>query len=191
MLHTQEAASSSLAAPTTNQQLTDVLEGSTSCVSGQDVTLRSHCVTNSVTSLPDDLVQLSDGSVVSLRSIYGTGREYIAGERRRRWLFLHGPCRHCGSWERLEVDHVDPAEKEVQAHSLWGASDDRRNTELAKCQVLCYFCHRVKHAPGHGTVSRYSNLKCRCTACRNANRVAKATRRAKYRMGGAQCQKSE
>lgn len=206
MLHTQEAASSSLAAPTISnpcnplefrglQGLTqDASEGSTSGVSGQDVALRSHYVTNSVTSLPDDLVQLSDGSVVPLRGIFQRRavQVSVAVERRRQWLFLNGPCQHCGSWERLEVDHVDPGEKEVEATQLWCWEWSRRREELSKCQVLCYLCHKVKHASAHGTSRRYKALGCRCGRCQAAHaEKARKERAARASREAAQCQKSE
>ncbi len=62
--------------------------------------------------------------------------------RRVEWLDKNGPCRKCGSSEKLEVDHVDPSQKVT--HSVWTWAADRRNAELAKCQVLCEKCHLQK-----------------------------------------------
>jgi hypothetical protein len=42
------------------------------------------------------------------------------------------------------MDHVDPATKEH--HSIWSWRKDRREIELAKCQVLCFECHKQKSA---------------------------------------------
>ena len=64
--------------------------------------------------------------------------------RRRAWLAANGPCATCGSTERLEVDHKDPAPK--VSHRIWSWSEVRRAAELAKCQVLCRKCHEAKTA---------------------------------------------
>jgi hypothetical protein len=62
--------------------------------------------------------------------------------RREAWLAANGPCRRCGSSERLEVDHVDPTAK--TSHRIWSWSAERREAELRKCQVLCRACHKEK-----------------------------------------------
>lgn len=66
--------------------------------------------------------------------------------RRRRdaWFAEHGPCVNCGSTDRLELDHIDPFAK--ISHSVWSWRKDRRDAELAKCQVLCHECHAAKSA---------------------------------------------
>ncbi len=72
-------------------------------------------------------------------------RDYQKGwvrSRRLIWLEANGPCRQCGSWERLEIDHVDPTRK--TSHRIWSWSAERRAAELKKCQVLCHACHRAK-----------------------------------------------
>ena len=72
-------------------------------------------------------------------------REYhrrVKVERRAAWFAANGPCQQCGSWENLEVDHVDPTIKVSQNVWTWG--EERRAAELAKCQVLCHGCHRTK-----------------------------------------------
>lgn len=63
-------------------------------------------------------------------------------EARWDWLAKNGPCRQCGSSERLEVDHIDPSLK--VSHAVWSWSKPRREAELAKCQVLCHDCHAKK-----------------------------------------------
>lgn len=65
-------------------------------------------------------------------------------QRRIDWFHENGPCKECGSWENLELDHVNPEEKE--SHSIWSWREDRRLAELSKCQVLCYECHKIKTA---------------------------------------------
>ena len=94
-------------------------------------------------------------------------------------------CVQCGSTNSLEVDHVDPEQKVT--HRIWSWSLQRRLAELAKCQILCTDCHKVKTraqrpVPEHGTVSRYSGIaKCRCDLCRKANAERCAVNRAKQR----------
>lgn len=107
------------------------------------------------------------------------GRQRTA-ERRARWFAENGPCRACGSWDDLEVDHVDPATK--VSHHIWQWSTPRREAELAKCQPLCRPCHIKKSAVEHsvaqrqapcGTHTRYAG-GCRCADCREGHRLYKA-----------------
>lgn len=102
-------------------------------------------------------------------------------KRRATWIKANGPCRRCGSSQRLEVDHVDPAIK--VAHNVWGWSEKRRAAELKKCQVLCYYCHlqkthkqRFGSGAKHGTHARYTSkrFRCRCSRCKAAHRLANA-----------------
>lgn len=94
-------------------------------------------------------------------------------ERRAAWLAENGPCSNCGSTDDLCVDHVDHTQK--VSHNVWSWSQARRDAELAKCQVLCLVCHKVKNGqernPPHGTHSRYANvnLRCRCSLCTDAH----------------------
>lgn len=98
------------------------------------------------------------------------GRRW-ARARRERWIRENGPCARCGSSERLEVDHIDPATK--VSHRVWSWSRKRREAELAKCQVLCHECHTAKSAIAAsstsicGTTARY-RAGCRCVECRGA-----------------------
>lgn len=86
-------------------------------------------------------------------------REWLA-QRRSKW-FAEKTCVECGSPDDLRLDHVDPAQK--VDHRIWSWSRERRDTELAKCQVLCLRCHVKKttengeHCSGirHGQ-ARYS-----------------------------------
>lgn len=86
--------------------------------------------------------------------------------RRDKWLAENGPCKHCGSNERLEVDHIDPKTK--VHHSVWTWGDERRTKELAKCQVLCFLCHRLKTNAERGW-KMHGELMwqkgCRCEEC--------------------------
>ena len=101
---------------------------------------------------------------------------------------LGGECVICGTKEYLEIDHIVPATKHPllrkgQVLSLW--LKERREKELAKCQLLCKPCHikkgRVEKTGNeeisHGTHSTYKN-HCSgtgCGPCKEAN--------AKYQRG--------
>jgi len=78
------------------------------------------------------------------------GRKWIS--ERRRNFFCDKSCVRCKSKERLELDHVDRENK--ISNSIWSWSEDRRNEEIKKCQVLCYFCHKDK------TKGEYSKTHC-------------------------------
>lgn len=68
-------------------------------------------------------------------------RQWMA-RRRADWLAANGPCVDCGTWERLQVDHVDAAIKVT--HRVWSWAKVRREAELAKCEVRCHSCHVSK-----------------------------------------------
>lgn len=72
-------------------------------------------------------------------------REWTA-KRRAAW-FRDKQCVRCGSVEKLELDHVDPALK--VSHSIWSWSEVKRDAEILKCQVLCKACHLSKTAEGN------------------------------------------
>jgi hypothetical protein len=109
--------------------------------------------------------------------------------RRSAWIESQGGCcAACGSREYIEVEDVDRATKTVNPSRLWSLADENplRVAELAKCQVLCRSCHRVKtrgefaHEFPHG---RYQTYKrgCRCVECRSANRERRRIQREKSR----------
>ncbi len=108
-------------------------------------------------------------------------RKWMA-KRRQDWLDSNGPCK-CGSWDNLEVDHIDPNLK--IDHKVWSWTEEKRNAELAKCQVLCYICHLAKTiesrrvVPEHGTLARYKSdyAQCRCIECKKANAEYEHSRR--------------
>lgn len=68
-------------------------------------------------------------------------RKWVS-KRRQDWLLANGPCVKCGSWEELQVDHIDPSSK--VDHRIWSWAAMRREIELKKCQVLCAACHLDK-----------------------------------------------
>lgn len=91
--------------------------------------------------------------------------------RKMSWIESQGGrCVQCGSAERLEVDHIDPSTK--VSHRIWNWSDARRLEELAKCQVLCYDCHKAKTRVDltkpliHGTSNAFNRKGCRCDECK-------------------------
>lgn len=110
-------------------------------------------------------------------------------ERRQRAIdLLGGKCAHCGATEELEFDHIDPTtkhpslkHKNTRTGMPWSRSWAWLEIELAKCQLLCTSCHKVKTSadgePPHGTHSRYVSRKCRCLDCKAAH----ARTNAKYR----------
>jgi 5-methylcytosine-specific restriction endonuclease McrA len=120
-------------------------------------------------------------------------RELHARRRDQVIKALGGCCQRCGSVLRLEIDHIDARTKRFDVSVLF-----RRSVllaaELAKCQLLCHDCHRIKtvecgEAGGgwnknmsgeipHGTSSGYTYWKCRCDDCRIARRAYKARWRA-------------
>ena len=108
-------------------------------------------------------------------------RQWIA--RRRNEFFKGKVCVKCGSTTDLRLDHIDPTKK--VSHSIWSWSRSRRESELAKCQVLCHPCHVKKTlgqmpithgygVAGHGTKRMYSN-GCRCRPCTDAAVLAATT----------------
>ncbi len=105
--------------------------------------------------------------------------------RRAEWVASNGPCKFCSSNEDLEVDHIDPELK--LTHRLWSLCEEKRNLELAKCQVLCKACHLEKTKAFltkeffHGTVQMYNNRDCRCQPCKDANAEKSRIRRARLR----------
>lgn len=90
---------------------------------------------------------------------------------RRAAFFAGRACGKCGSTDRLELDHITRIGK--IEHRIWSWSDEKRNAETAKCQVLCYSCHKKKtasetHAKLEHGVTMYETYGCRCVVCRSA-----------------------
>ena len=85
---------------------------------------------------------------------------------------LGGQCAHCGSPDDLQLDHIDPATKAFTLSQNYGVPEDQWQSELAKCQLLCGDCHRLKTAseqrsPLHGAWGMAGRPKCRCSECRD------------------------
>lgn len=101
---------------------------------------------------------------------------------------LGGKCVRCGATKNLQIDHKDKWLKSFNISQFWSISLDRFDVELAKCQLLCKPCHKIKsdeekdwgvlgYGPTqHGTASMY-RLGCRCRECRlDYNREAREYR---------------
>lgn len=93
--------------------------------------------------------------------------------RRLKWIADNGPCVKCGTWDNIEIDHIDPSTKEYEIDIVWRRSQQIRDYELAKCQALCKPCHiekttiEQKNAKPvtHGSYKSYRKYKCRCEIC--------------------------
>lgn len=81
----------------------------------------------------------------------------------------------CGTAESLEIDHIDPATKELDVGKMWAVSEERLMREVKKCQLLCKEHHKEKTLRDkglksaretHGTLSSYRY--CKCALCRRA-----------------------
>jgi len=105
---------------------------------------------------------------------------------------LGGKCKHCGSCDRLEFDHIDRDNKTASIASLWRATDEAFWAEIEKCQLLCYSCHKNKTKREamatpvkHGTISGVR--RCGppvCAECRAAvNEYKKAWREQRVGLG--------
>lgn len=102
---------------------------------------------------------------------------YMAAYMKRRYqqrrataiAMLGGRCIICGSTERLELDHIDRATKQLDLGRLWSTTPARYFTEIAKCQLLCHDHHKAKSAQEmsveHGG-GKSGKRNCRCEPCR-------------------------
>lgn len=101
--------------------------------------------------------------------------------RRDKWIQENGPCKKCGSYEELEVDHIDRSTKSLKPSHVWSLTEVKRLEELKKCQVLCSKCHKDKTATEKITVehglTRYRN-GCKCEICKREAAEYKRKRRA-------------
>ena len=58
----------------------------------------------------------------------------------------HEGCIGCGTYERLELDHINRQDKEFDPRPRMECKTmtERQWKEIEKCQLLCYDCHREK-----------------------------------------------
>lgn len=110
-----------------------------------------------------------------------------AKERRKTWLEKNGPCRHCGSWEKLEIDHIvangASSKNKHTSQAMWWWPEHKRIEEIKKCQPLCRPCHLRKSKNDlskfeHG-LNLYDRHGCRCRVCKDANALEKRIQRAR------------
>lgn len=131
-----------------------------------------------------------------VRGAKGTYTAYMATylkaryhQRRQRAIsLLGGKCAQCGSSERLELDHIDRAEKTFDFAKIWSRRLAIFDAELKKAQLLCWRCHRAKSAsergvPHGGGLSGKNN--CPCALCK----AKKAEYNAKYRHSAQRCRR--
>lgn len=92
--------------------------------------------------------------------------------RRKEWIDLQGgKCVSCGSINELEIDHIDRTTKKYDIGKIMTSGNKiMLNEELAKCQVLCYACHKKKsdkekEVEHGGGVSGKKN--CPCQPCKS------------------------
>lgn len=106
-------------------------------------------------------------------------------ERRGRFLQqLGGKCVNCSATDRLHFDHIVPGTKTFHLSSGGlNHKEEKLADELLKCQILCFSCHLEKsilergdqlRKGTHGHISVYNNYRCRCEACKEANRAYQA-----------------
>lgn len=99
-------------------------------------------------------------------------RTWVAN-RRSKYIGENGCC-VCGSKDRLQFHHREPAKK--VSHRIFSWAKERIEEELEKCDLLCFKCHKKEHTllgKTHGTLQCYRMMKCRCESCREAKRKSR------------------
>lgn len=75
-------------------------------------------------------------------------REYnLARYYRKRLEYINllgGKCVNCSSIDNLHFDHINPEEKSFSIGAHITSASDKVISELEKCQLLCYDCHKTK-----------------------------------------------
>jgi len=59
-------------------------------------------------------------------------------------ILLGGKCTHCGTQENLNFDHIDRDTKAFKVSKMWSLKEEVFWEEVAKCQILCESCHKIK-----------------------------------------------
>ena len=91
-------------------------------------------------------------------------------------------CRQCGSFERLNFDHIDPKIKAFKISGCLGHRWGKVQRELRRCPLLCEDCHKKKTKAEKqakyrcGTRVQYER-GCRCSSCKA---VSNAYQRKRY-----------
>lgn len=111
-------------------------------------------------------------------------RDYFQEWKKKILARLGTECAQCSSKENLEIDHIKEEDKSFNICGKWTYFYNEENkerqeeltTELAKCQLLCYECHKAKSAAytskinlakgfTHGTNYGWMKMKCGCELC--------------------------
>ena len=68
------------------------------------------------------------------------------------WKKAHR-CKHCGTNQHIEADHLRDKVNNCSSYPYWASNGgtEALKAEIAKCQALCRFCHRLKSAKERGT----------------------------------------
>lgn len=111
-------------------------------------------------------------------------RDYFQEWKKKILARLGTECAQCSSKENLEIDHIKEEDKSFDICGKWTYFYNEKNKErqeeltleLAKCQLLCYECHKAKSAAyvskiklekgfTHGTSYGWMKAKCDCQLC--------------------------
>jgi hypothetical protein len=103
-------------------------------------------------------------------------REWLQA-RRKAFIESRGnKCALCDATDvPFDIDHIDRTTKEYKITEIWSRTEQVRNKELDKCQLLCKPCHKHKTSQEmrkdlkHGDLGMYKTRKCRCELCRAEN----------------------
>lgn len=91
-----------------------------------------------------------------MTALYDKHKKYLLPKYHARMAamreLLGGECVMCGSVERLEIDHIDPSTKSFSLAKGWGKPWAVILEELAKCQLLCYECHKHVKTPPENSI---------------------------------------
>jgi hypothetical protein len=119
----------------------------------------------------------------------GYHRDYYHKRRQAIYDHLGGKCVRCGATERLQVDHIDRAQKTMEISDNMSLKRGDVLAELAKCQLLCKPCHERKTGDEmtgftHGTTTGWMRYKCPCSPCQEHKAAWRETRNALRRKPG-------
>ena len=149
-------------------------------VNGRPACFRPACVSSTLTIRSNKRETCMSGKTKPYkeRQAYQQAYQKIwIKNRRSDWIKRNGPCKICGTWDKLEVDHIDPKLKTMHASSVWSRTESVRIKELKNCQVLCKAHHlaktlaeRLKPICSSTISTMYDKHNCRCDLCKEAKR---------------------